>query len=305
MKTSWPSLSFAEAKETYQTLHLWTQIVGKIKLVKMPWVNHSWHVTMLVTPTGLSSGTIVDGDTSFQIDFDFLQHQLQLKTSNGQFHAISLEKLSVSGCYHSLLQVLADCNIEVQINTTPNELVDPIPLHQDEEHDTYNPQHAAALHKALLLSQAVMQDFRARFIGKSSPVHFFWGSFDLAVTRFSGREAPKHPGGVPNLPDWVAQEAYSHEVSSCGFWPGNDAVPFPAFYAYAYPEPDGYKEAAVQPAEAYYHQEMREFILPYEVVQQAENPSAALMAFLESTYTAAADLARWDRNSLEVTQFQP
>ncbi|WP_187261950.1 DUF5996 family protein [Pontibacter beigongshangensis] len=301
MKNEWPTLSYADAKDTYQTLHLLTQIVGKIKLAKMPWVNHSWHVTLLVTPTGLSTADIADGDKHFQIDFDFLQHQLQLRTSAGQTRSFDLEKLSVASCYEKIIKALADCDIQVKLNPVPNELENPIPFHKDHLHATYNPDHAARLHKALLLTQGVLQQFRAKFRGKSSPVHFFWGSFDLAVSRFSGREAPRHPGGVPNLPDWVTQEAYSHEVSSCGFWPGNEAVPFAAFYAYIYPEPEGYKEAAVRPAQAYYHQEMREFILPYEAVQQAENPAGMLLEFLGSTYEAAANLAQWERKALEVS----
>ncbi|MFT2007987.1 DUF5996 family protein [Pontibacter sp. 13R65] len=300
MKTQWPILSFTEAKETYETLHLWTQIIGKIKLTKMPWVNHSWHVTLQVTPTGLTTGSIADGDKHFQIDFNFLQHQLVVSTSSGQQQAIGLEKLSVASCYEQVINALASFAIHVKLNPIPNELESPIPFHEDQQHATYHPEHAAKLHKALLLTQAVMQQFRAGFRGKSSPVHFFWGSFDMAVSRFSGRAAPKHPGGVPNLPDWVAQEAYSHEVSSCGFWPGSEAIPFAAFYAYLYPEPEGYKDAGVSPAQAYYHPDLREFVLPYEAVQQAENPEATLLDFFRSTYEAGANLAQWDRAALEM-----
>jgi hypothetical protein len=303
MKSAWPELSFAAAKPTYQTLHLWTQIVGKIRLVKTPWINHSWHVTLYVTPTGLTTSTIREEEKYFQIDFDFLQHQLQIKTSAGEARHLELEGLSVESFYTKVLAALREMGIQADIHPVPNELEKAIPFPEDTLHATYDPAHAAAFHQALLQSQAVFTQFRAEFRGKCSPVHFFWGSFDLAVSRFSGRDAPKHPGGVPNLPDWIAQEAYSQEVCSCGFWPGNEAFPAAAFYTYIYPEPEGYPNAAIQPEKAYYHQEMREFILPYEVVQQADNPSAVLLDFLRSTYQAAADLAQWDREALEQTRF--
>ena len=303
MKMEWPALSFSEAKDTYETLHLWTQIVGKIRMAKMPWINHSWHVTLYVTPTGLTTGNIVDDEKHFQIDFDFTQHQLQVKTSAAETRAIDLKELSVAGCYEKLLAHLHDLGISVKINTTPNELENPIPFPQDQQHKGYNPRHALDLHKALLLTHDVFTKFRAAFSGKCSPVHFFWGSFDLAVSRFSGRDAPKHPGGVPNLPDWVAQEAYSQEVCSCGFWPGNQAFPSAAFYCYIYPEPDRFKEAGIRPEKAYYHQELREFVLPYEAVQQADDPEATLLDFLNSTYEAAADLAQWNRKALEQKHF--
>ncbi|WP_247233164.1 DUF5996 family protein [Telluribacter sp. SYSU D00476] len=300
MKSVWPELSFEKARATYETLHLWTQIVGKIRLTKTPWINHSWHVTLYVTPTGLTTSTIPDVNKPFQIDFDFHKHQLLIKTSAGEERFFDLQELSVAGCYEKVLSALRQLGIEVDIHPVPNELVDPIPFHEDHAHATYDPQQAAALHQALLRAQEVFTRFRSEFRGKCSPVHFFWGSFDLAVTRFSGREAPKHPGGVPNLPDWVAQEAYSQEVSSCGFWPGSGAFPQAAFYSYIYPEPDGYKQATVQPEQAYYHPQLGEFILPYEVIQRAENPSAMLLGFLRSTYEAAADLAQWDRSALEM-----
>lgn len=303
MKTNWPEISFAEAKETYKTLHLWTQIVGKVRLSKMPWINHSWHVTLYVTPTGLTTSDIPDAEKHFQIDFDFIRHQLHISTSAGEAHAINLKDLSVAACYENILKVLREFNIQADIHQVPNELQDPIPFPNDHVHATYDPKHAAALHQALLRVQDVFTQFRAEFKGKCSPVHFFWGSFDLAVSRFSGRDAPKHPGGVPHLPDWVAQEAYSQEVCSCGFWPGNEAFPIAAFYSYIYPEPDSFKEANIKPQQAYYHQELREFILPYEAVQQADNPAAMLMDFLHSSYEAAADLAQWDRKSLEQNGF--
>lgn len=234
----------------------------------------------------------------------FLHHQLQIKTNTGAVHSIGLEGFSVADFYEKVLSLLQDLGIRVKINPIPNELVDPIPFYKDHVHSTYNPRQAEDLHKALLYSNEVFTRFRAAFNGKCSPVHFFWGSFDLAVSRFSGRNAPSHPGGVPNLPDWVAQEAYCKEVCSSGFWPGNEAVPFAAFYTYIYPEPEGYKDASVGPEQAYYHEELREFILPYEAVQKAENPSSVLLDFLHSTYNAAADLAHWDRESLEKNLFK-
>lgn len=299
MNASWPKLSFAEAKGTYETLHLWTQIAGKIRLSKTPWINHSWHVTLYVTPAGLSTGLIPDQDKFFQIDLDFIQHQLQVCTSTGEFHRISLKDLSVAACYEKTLIALQHCNIPVKIYPVPNELENPIPFTEDHQHATYDPAHAASLHQVLMQSHKVFTEFRAGFRGKSSPVHFFWGGFDLAVSRFSGRDAPKHPGGVPNLPDWVAAEAYSQEVCSCGFWPGNEAFPMAAYYSYIYPEPDGYKEASVQPGQAYYHPQLREFILPYAAVQQSDDPEGMVISFLQSTYAAAADLAIWDRQALE------
>lgn len=303
MKPAWPELSFAAAKPTYETLHLMTQIVGKIRLGNTPWINHSWHVTLYVTPSGLTTSTMRAEEKYFQIEFDFLQHQLQIKTSAGEARHFDLENLSVAGCYTHVLATLRELGIPADIHPIPNELEDPIPFPEDDRHATYDPDQAAALHQALLQAQAVFTQFRAEFQGKASPVHFFWGSFDLAVSRFSGRPAPPHPGGVPNLPDWVAQEAYSQEVCSCGFWPGNEAFPAAAFYTYIYPEPEGYPKAAIQPAEAYYHPEMREFLLPYEAVQRAQDPTAMLLDFLRSTYAAAADLAQWDREALEQTRF--
>ena len=303
MKTTWPILSFQEAQKTYETIHLWTQIVGKIRLVKTPWINHSWHVTLYVIPSGLTTSDIVDGDKHFQLDFDFIRHQLQLKTSTGEISRIDLRELSVAGCYQQLLNALRGAGIRADIYPVPNELEDPIPFYKDEIHATYHPEHAMALHQALLRAHAVFTRFRAEFRGKCSPVHFFWGSFDLAVSRFSGRDAPKHPGGVTNLPDWVVQEAYSKEVSSCGFWPGSEAFPAAAFYSYIYPEPEGFKDAHIKPEQAYYHPELREFILPYEVVQTADDPESVLMDFLHSTYEVAANLAQWDRKALEQENF--
>jgi hypothetical protein len=299
MNTNWPRLSYEAAKETYATLHLFTQIVGKIRLGKLPWINHSWHVTLLVTPFGLTTSDITANDQHFQIDLNFTEHQLIILTSTGQSRRFSLAGISVADFYHKIMEALGELNIDVKINLVPNEIADAVPFNQDYSHATYNPEQVKALHLALLRAQQVLLKFRAGFRGKCSPVHFFWGSFDLAVSRFSGREAPEHPGGVPNLPDWVAQEAYSHEVYSCGFWPGNEMVPYAAFYAYIYPEPKGFKEAKANPEAAFYHPDLGEFILPYETVQQAADPEKTLLEFLQSTYAAAADLAQWDRTALE------
>lgn len=299
MKNSWPALSYPDARATYLTWHLWTQIIGKIKLRKMPWTNHSWHVTLQVTPTGLTTGTLPDETQPFQIDFDVPHHQLLISTIGGESRRFNLPGLSVADFYQQVLENLQELGIAVHINPLPNEMEEAIPFDQDHAHRTYIPAQAQAIHQALLQAQQVLTRFRAGFLGKCSPVHFFWGAFDLAVTRFSGRRAPAHPGGVPHLPDWVAREAYSHEVSSCGFWPGNEVLPEAAFYAYCYPEPEGFAQAPVAPAEAYYHPTLREFILPYEKVRQSPDPEKAVMDFLQSTYEAGARLAGWDRESLE------
>lgn len=293
---NWPELNYEEARATYETVHLWTQIVGKIKLAKLPWINHSWHVTLQVTPTGLSTADMPDGDRHFQIDFNFINHRLIINTSEGQIRFFELKNISVADFYNKIFSVLNDLKINVKINPLPSEIANVISFHQDTVHATYHPEHILKLHKALLIVQSVLIRFRSGFKGKCSPVHFFWGSFDLAVSRFSGRMAPKHPGGIPNLPDRVVQEAYSHEVSSCGFWPGNEMVPFAVFYSYVYPESEGFKSAQVKPEGAYYHQELREFILPYEAVRQSEHPEKTLLDFLHSTYDAAADLAQWSKD---------
>mgnify|MGYP006896872453 CR=1 FL=1 len=284
---TWPELSFEKGNETYQTIHLWTQIAGKIKLAKMPWINHSWHVTLLVTPFGLTTGDIPDLEKHFQINFDFLKHQLQIITSDKEERVFDLPGMSVASCYRNILDALKDQEIEVEINPLPCEIENAIPFHEDEDHSTSLPEVAENLHKALLNVQRVFTEFRAKFTGKCSPVHFFWGSFDLAVSRFSGREAPPHPGGIPNLPDWVAKEAYSQEVCSCGFWPGSEAMPFAAFYSYIYPAPLGFSSASVKPEAAYWINELGEFILTYKDVQQAEDTSKLLNVFHDTTSESA------------------
>jgi hypothetical protein len=265
----------------------------------MPWVNHSWHVTLYVTARGLTTAPIPCGAKSFQIDFDFIDHQLPVRTSDGDTRSVALRPRSVADFYRELMATLRDLGVATAIYPRPNELADATPFPEDEAHAAYDGDAARRCWRVLVEAERVLTAFRARFQGKCSPVHFFWGAFDLAVTRFSGRPAPRHPGGVPHLPDWVVREAYSHEVCSAGFWPGGGAIPYPAFYSYAYPEPAGYREAAVRPAGAAYSSELREFLLPYDVVRTADAPEAVLLEFLDSTYQAAADLGRWDRSALE------
>jgi hypothetical protein len=296
---AWPPIPYGEWKDTLATLHLWTQIVGKVRLVQTPWVNHSWHVPFYVTARGLTTSPIPYGDRSFEIRFDFLRHRLQIETTDGGAETIELAPRTVADFYRELFARLRTLDLDITIRTTPNEIPDAIPFEQDRVHATYDAEQVTRFWRALVQADRVLRSFRSRFLGKSSPVHFFWGSFDLAVTRFSGRPAPPHPGGVPNLPDWVAREAYSHEVSSCGFWPGGEVLPKPVFYSYAYPEPEGFARATVGPAGAKYHSALGEFVLPYQAVRQAPSPDAALLEFLQGSYEAAADLAAWDRPALE------
>lgn len=297
----WPSLPLAAWQDTYATLHMWTQIIGKIRLVLSPKLNHWWHSTLYVTPRGLTTSSIPYGTRTFEISFDFLAHHLKLETSDGITQRIALIPRSVADFYREVMDILSASGIEVRIRTMPQEVAEPIPFDQDRKHAAYNPESAQRLWRILVQANRVMTVFRSRFIGKSSPVHFFWGSFDLAVTRFSGCRAPEHPGGVPNLADWVTREAYSHQVSSCGFWPGGGSVEEPVFYSYAYPEPQGFRDYAIQPKEAFYNSQMQEFILPYEAVQQADEPDTVLLAFLQSTYEASANLGNWNRAALERT----
>jgi len=295
----WPVLAYDEWRDTQATLHRWTQIVGKIRMVQTPWVNHSWHVPLYLTARGLTTSPISYGSRMFSIEFDFVDHQLRIETNDGRTETLRLAPRAVADFYQELFARLKTLGLEISIRTTPNEIPDATPLDQDWKHSTYDAEQATRFWHALAQSDRVFKIFRSRFIGKCSPVHFFWGSFDLAVTRFSGRRAPPHPGGVPNLPDWVAREAYSHEVSSCGFWPGGEVMPYPVFYAYAYPEPEGFRSASLRPASARYDSTLGEFILPYEEVRQATSPDATLLEFLQSSYEAAADLGGWDRPALE------
>ena len=273
---------------------------------KTPWLNHSWHVALYVTARGLTTGPIPDGARTFQIDFDFIDHVLWIRTSDGHFRQLMLKPMPVAEFYADVMIALKELGLDVTINTMPCEIADCIPFDQDTMHASYDADAVHRFWRVLLSVNQVFWRFRTGFLGKASPVHFFWGSFDLAVTRFSGRTAPRHPGGVPHLPDSVAQEAYSHEVSSAGFWPGSPGpVDYPAFYSYAYPAPEGFSEAKVQPTEAFFSKELGEFILPYDAVRTASDPEAALMAFLQSTYAAAADLAKWDRAALECDLGEP
>ena len=296
---AWPSLPLEAWSDTYATLHLWTQIVGKVRLALSPWINHSWHVTLYVTARGLSTSPIPYGVRTFQIDFDFIAHQLTVQSSDGGVATLALRPQSVASFYRSLMDEMATLDLRVDIHTLPNEVVEPIRFDRDETHRAYDPDYANRFWRVLVQADRVFKSFRTRFIGKCSPVHFFWGAPDLAVTRFSGRRAPEHPGGVPHLPDWVTREAYSHEVSSCGFWAGGGPVPYAAFYAYAYPEPSGFAQARVRPAAAFYSGDLREFVLPYDSVREADSPDDALLDFLQATYEAAANLGKWDRATLE------
>ena len=294
----WPALPFAEWQETAATLHMWTQIVGKIRLAKTPWTNHSWHVTLYLTARGLTTSPIPHGANTFDINFDFIDHTLRIEKNDGERRSIDLKPRSVSDFYRNVMSALDAMHLPVHINTLPNEVEKPVAFDHDEEHQAYDPEYASRFWQVLAQSDRVFKDFRSRFCGKCSPVHFFWGSFDLAVTRFSGRQAPPHPGGVPHLPDAITREAYSQEVSSLGFWPGNAGAPEPVFYSYAYPEPAGFAEAKVKPGSASYYAPMREFVLPYDAVRTADAPDDILLEFAQSTYDAASTLGKWDRDAL-------
>jgi hypothetical protein len=295
----WPALPLEPWQPTYETLHLWTQIVGKIRMAGNPWVNHSWHVPLYVNARGLTTSLVSQGERAFEIEFDFVAHRLRIATTDRGERAFALEPMSVATFHRKLVAAMGELGLHLRIHGWPVELPDPIlPFAEDEKHASYDAEAVQRFWRALVPIHRVFTRFRAGFSGKVSPVHFFWGAFDLAVTRFSGRTAPKHPGGAPNCPNWVMEEAYSHEVSSVGFWPGA-GLGEAAFYSYAYPEPEGFAAYAVRPKAAYYHGDLHEFVLPYEAVRTAADPDAALLDFLQSTYDAAADLAKWDRSTLE------
>src|SRR6266700_571740 len=304
-QAGWPDLPFAAWRDTCATLHLWTQIVGKIRLVRSPWLNHSWHVVLYVTGRGLSTSPIPDGARSFEIAFDFIDGVLRIATSDGRSRQFALAGQSVASFYERTLTTLAELGIHVAIDDMPNELPDPVRFSLDHGHASYDPDAARRFFAILVNADRVFKLFRTAFLGKASPVHFFWGSFDLAVTRFSGRRAPRHPGGVPHLSDAVACEAYSHEVSSAGFWPGSGAIDYPAFYSYAYPEPAGFRATKVRPEAAFFSAALGEFILPYDAVRTAADPDATLLEFLQTTYEAAALAANWDREMLECAPGRP
>jgi hypothetical protein len=287
-----------EWKDTYDTLHRWTQIIGKIRLALTPPVNHWWNSTLYVTPRGLTTFSMYYNGLLLQIDFDFISHLLLIITADNPTKTIALRPCSVADFYQEILAALRSLGIHVTIWTTPVEVPDRTPFEQDKKHKSYDPEYVQRFWRILAQASRVLSEFRSQFIGKVSPVQFFWGAFDLAVTRFSGRTAPSHHG-APDVARFVMVESYSHEVSSCGFWPGGGTVNEPVFYAYSYPEPHGFKEYPIQPKEAYYYAEMGEFLLPYDVVRAANSPDEILLAFLQSTYEAAATCAKWNRDAME------
>ena len=298
-RAAWPALPLEAWRATYETLHLWAQIVGKTRLALAPMQNHWWQVALYLSSRGLGGSPLPYGEHTLDIDFDFLDHRLVVRRSDGATRALALAPRSVADFYGEYRGLLRGLGMDVRIRPMPAEIPDAIPFGDDRTHASYDPDAAQRCWRALVQADRVLRAFRGRFLGKCSPVHFWWGGFDLSCTRFSGRPAPRHPGGIPNLPDWITREAYSHECISAGWWPGGGALNEAAFYAYAYPEPPGLPQAPVRPAQAYYHPVLREFILPYDAVREADDPDAALGEFLQSTYDAAADRARWDRAALE------
>lgn len=302
---AWPALPFAALGPTAETLQLWTQIVGKVRLARTPWVNHSWHVTLYVSARGLTTSLIPNGAAALDLEFDFIDHVLAIRTTDGGARRIPLKSGDVAGFYGEVTAALASLGAPTDIVALPNELPTQTPFADDRAPRIYDPAIANAFWRALAQASRVFQRFRSGFLGKVSPIHFFWGAADLAVTRFSRRRAPLHPGGFPHLPDAVTREAYSHEVSSAGFWPGDARLGGPAFYSYAYPVPPGFAAAKVEPAAARFDATLGEFLLPYEAVRTAADPDAALLAFLQTTYAAAADLAHWDRDALECEEGRP
>jgi hypothetical protein len=297
---AWPALPYPQWKDTFETLRLWTQIVGKVRLVQSPWVNHQWHVALYVTARGLTTSPIPHGSRTFQINFDFIDHRLWVHADDGRSRSMALEPQTVAVFYRRFFSLLAELGFAVRINRKPNEVAEAIPFDEDEVHRSYDAEYAQCFWRALVQVDRVFKVFRGRFTGKCSPVHYFWGSGDLAVSRFSGRRAPVHPGGAPNMPDPLLREAYSHECSSCGFWPGGDPAPYPFFFSYAYPAPAGFAEAAVKPPAAGYNRNLGEFVLPYDAVRESADPDRTLLDFLQTTYEAAADLGGWDRDALEM-----
>jgi hypothetical protein len=294
----WPELSYPAWRETAATLQLWTQIVGKVRLSLTPWLNHGWHVPLYVSARGLSTSPMPAGREILEIEFDLIAHRLLVRTSRGDERALPLRPQSVAQFHEDLMNLLGGIGIPVSINEMPNEVPDPIRFSEDRVHASYDADAAHRFWRVLVQADRVFKVFRSSFLGKASPVHFFWGSFDLAVTRFSGRHAPAHPGGVPGLPDAVTREAYSHEVSSAGFWPGSDAYPHAAFYSYAYPEPPGFRDAKIPPG-GLFDAALGEFILPYDILRRASDPDGMLLDFLSATYAAAADAGGWDRAVLD------
>ena len=296
----WPSLPVAEWDDTLETLHRWTQIIGKTRLSLTPLVNHWWNSTLYVSARGLRTGTMYSGDVALEIELDLVDHTLEIRNSQWQTIRLPLVPQSVADFYREYLDSLRTLGVDLNISASPNEVEDATPFAEDEKHRSYDPDYANRFWRILSETDRVFTAFRARFVGKASPSHFFWGAMDLAVSRFSGRPAPRHPGGAPHCPDYVQTEGYSHELTSAGFWPGAlGAVEDPVYYAYAYPEPKGYSAEKVKPDAAFYHQNLREFILPYESVRTSTSPDDTLLDFLESAYEAGAKLLNWDRAALE------
>lgn len=299
MNTAWPELRLEEGRDTYATLHMWTQIVGKTRLALAPMVNHWWQVAQYLTSRGLTTSPIPYGDRTFEVEFDFVDHKLSVLTSDGATGSLPLVPRSVADFYRDYLNLLRSLELEVKIWPVPVEVESSLHFPDDRTHASYDADWANRLWRLLVQADRVLKRFRGRFLGKASPVHFFWGGFDLAATRFSGRRAPLHPGGIPNVGNWVMQEAYSHECSSTGFWPGGGPISEPVFYAYAYPEPEGFRTYPIAPTGARYDDQMREFVLPYEAVRTSPSPDQTLLDFVQTTYAAAADLGGWDRAALE------
>ncbi|KHL26514.1 hypothetical protein PK98_08930 [Croceibacterium mercuriale] len=304
MTQQWPRLDYLDWQDTCSALHLYLQVAGKYRLAHTPWINHAWHATFYVTPAGLTSSLIPDGP-GLEIQFDFHEHLVVGIAVDGRRRSFALGPMTVAAFRDRFVQLISDLGGTPRFDGRPNEVPDPVPFAQDHRDRPYDRDAVERFHQALLATDRVFKAFRTSFLGKASPVHLFWGSFDLAVTRFSGRRAPLHGGGVPALPNAVAQEAYDREVSSAGFWPGGGGMDEPAFYAYAYPAPDGFRDAPVRPDAAFWHEGLSEFVLPYAAVQAAADGDAALLAFLESTYDAAAGLGGWDRDLLECRQGRP
>ena len=301
----WPALPYAAWRDTCTTLHLWSQVVGKIRLATTPWLNHGWHVALYVDAAGLTTSPMPRDGGSFELRFDFVDQLLKCETSDGRRGSVPLAPQSVAQFKTATMRMLANLDIAVYIRDLPCEIAGATPFSRDDAVRAYDGDAARRFHRVLSEVDRVFKQFRTGFLGKASPVHFFWGSFDLAVTRFSGRRAPRHPGGVPHLSDKVACEAYSHEESSAGFWPGSGAIDYPAFYCYAYPEPAGFRTTRVRPDAAFFSEALGEFILPYDAVRTAADPDKALLEFLQSSYEAAANSAKWDRDALECAPGQP
>jgi hypothetical protein len=305
LKVSWPDIPYQPWRETCSALHLYTQVVGKYRLARTPWVNHSWHATLYINARGFTTSIVPDGPGGIEIAFDLIEHAVVGTATDGRTERFALEPMAVAAFHAQFIGMVQKLGGVADFDGCPNEIPNPVPFEDDHAERPYDADAVTRFFQASVAVDRVLKQFRTAFVGKVSPVHLFWGSFDLAVTRFSGRPAPLHPGGIPALPDNVTREAYSHEVSSAGFWPGGGAIDFPAFYSYAYPAPDGFADAHVSPEAAYFDSNLGEFLLPYDAVRRASEPEATLMSFVETTYRAAADLGGWDRKALECAPGEP